>query len=95
MAIEAGQSLLHYLIVDKLGEGGMGEVWKATDTTLDRKVAITVVWDLAKSESRLLPDVPGPGEMSFRDGGKTHYVNRFPVESHIWMLTLRGPDSPG
>jgi serine/threonine-protein kinase len=43
MPIEAGQTLLHYRVVDKLGEGGMGEVWRAVDTNLDREVAIKVL----------------------------------------------------
>lgn len=33
-------SLAHYRIVSKIGAGGMGEVYLAQDTKLDRKVAI-------------------------------------------------------
>ena len=43
MALTAGTRLGPYEIRDQIGAGGVGEVYRATDTRLDRTVAIKVL----------------------------------------------------
>ena len=40
MALEIGSRLGHYDVTALIGEGGMGQVYQATDTKLNRQVAL-------------------------------------------------------
>ena len=50
MPLDPGTTLGPYSITAKIGEGGMGEVYRARDTTLDRDVAIKVLPDAFASD---------------------------------------------
>ena len=51
MALQSGARLGPYEITAQIGVGGMGEVYRATDTKLDREVAIKVLQESLAGDS--------------------------------------------
>ncbi len=98
MAIEPGQQLLHYRLTEKIGEGGMGVVWKAVDTTLDREVAIKVLPDgfaadperLARfgREAKLLASLNHPNIASIYGIHETSGAETVPGEGGTHFLAM-------
>ncbi len=58
MALTPGTTLGPYTVTAKIGEGGMGEVYQARDTKLDRDVALKVLPEAFTSD-------PGRGSPQF------------------------------
>jgi serine/threonine-protein kinase len=92
-----GTSLSHYRITEKLGQGGMGEVYRAEDTNLSRQVAIKVLPDefaydaerLARfeREAKLLASLNHPNIAAIH-GLEEHEGKRFLVLELVEGQTL-------
>jgi serine/threonine protein kinase/Tol biopolymer transport system component len=80
MRLVAGSRLGHYEISSLIGAGGMGEVYKARDTRLDRTVAIKVLLEMGSAdprtrerferEARLVASLDHPHICSLHDAGR-------------------------
>src|SRR3954467_13467068 len=51
LRIMIGRTISHYQVLEKLGAGGMGEIWKAQDARLNRCVAIKVLTNASPGDT--------------------------------------------
>ena len=92
-----GDSLGPYRILSKLGEGGMGEVYKARDTRLDRTVAIKVLPQQFSAdperrarferEAKTIAGLTHPHICTLHDVGES--------EGSTWLSRPAAEDEPG
>ena len=90
MPLSVGEKLGPYELLSPLGEGGMGVVWKARDTRLDRIVAIKVSQERFSErferEARAIAALNHPHICTLFDVGPDYLVMEY-LEGHA----LRGP----
>ncbi|MEE8411365.1 MAG: serine/threonine-protein kinase, partial [Acidobacteriota bacterium] len=107
MSLQSGQMLAHFSVEAKIGEGGMGEVYRALDKKLDRKVAIKVLPDrVANSVERLArfereakalaalnhPNVAGIHQVEYVDG--VHFLVMELVEGQTLAERIKAGPIP-
>jgi eukaryotic-like serine/threonine-protein kinase len=108
MPLSAGDKLGPYEILSSVASGGMGEVWKARDTRLDRTVAIKQLKPDYRArfeqEARAIAALNHPNICQIYDVGPDYLVMEFiggaplqgplPVEEAV-RLAIQIPDYPG
>jgi len=95
-----GKTISHYRITEKLGEGGMGVVYKALDTTLDRHVAIKFLPPHLNSDNqtktRFIHEAKAASALNHANIAVVHEIDETPEEEMFIVMayyegqTLKG-----
>ncbi len=91
-----GQTILHYKIIDKLGEGGMGVVYKAEDTKLKRDVAIkflpNIISKSKEEKIRFENEAQAAASLNHPNIATIHAIEEVDHQIFIVMEYINGPE---
>ena len=89
-----GRRLAHFLVIDKLGAGGMGEVYRAHDEQLDRDVALKVLPAVSchdpAARARLLREARAASKLNHPNICTIHEVGEADGQVYIAMELVEG-----
>ena len=89
-----GETILHYKILKKIGEGGMGIVYKAQDTKLDRIVALKfLAEDVIREEeakARFIQEAKSASKLDHQNICTIHSVEEVEDQLFISMAYYEG-----
>ena len=91
MTLVAGTRLGPYEILEPIGAGGMGEVYAARDTRLDRRVALKVSADRFEREAHVISSLNHPRICTLHDVGPNYLVMELVEGDTLADRIGRGP----
>jgi serine/threonine protein kinase len=94
MALTAGARLGHYNVTALFGEGGMEQVWQATDTQLNCQVALTILRDPFAADLDRLAKGPIPVDEALPIAKQNAKALEAPREAGVSHRDLKPMDAP-